>query len=50
MARDSNEVYKLEQMKEVESIKSRLDRDNCPQNAFIIQKAVVMPEKLEFDP
>lgn len=36
MARDSNEIYKLEQMREVESIKSRLDRDNCPQSAMII--------------
>ena len=30
MARDVNEIYKLEQMREVESIKSRLDRDSCP--------------------
>lgn len=50
MARDSNEIFKIEQMKEVESIKSRLDRDNCPQSALVIQRAVVMPEKLEFAP
>ena len=50
MARDSNEIYKLEQMREVESIKSRLDRDNCPQSALVIQKAIVMPDKLEFIP
>jgi len=36
MARDSNEVLKLEAMKEVESIKTRLDRDNCPQSALTI--------------
>ena len=50
MARDANEVYKLEQMREVESIKSRLDKDNCPQSAIVIQRAVVMPDKLEFKP
>ena len=37
-------------MQEVESIKSRLDKDNCPQSAYVIQKAIVMPERLEFNP
>jgi|LauGreDrversion4_2_1035121.scaffolds.fasta_scaffold141305_1 hypothetical protein len=50
MARDSNEALKLEAMREVESIKSRLDKDNCPQSALAIQRAIVMPEKLEFIP
>jgi len=50
MERDENEIYKQEQMREVESIKSRLDRDSCPQSAYIIQKAIVMPDKLEFNP
>jgi len=34
-------------MKEVESIKSRLDKDNCPQNIMTIQKAILMPDRLE---
>lgn len=37
-------------MREVESIKSRLDMDNCPVSAMVIAKAIVMPEKLEFNP
>ncbi len=49
VARDNIEVYKLEQMQEVEGIKSRLDKDNCPHNVAVIQKAVVLPEKLEFN-
>lgn len=37
-------------MQEVQDIKSRLDKDNCPHNIAIIQKAVVLPDKLEFNP
>jgi hypothetical protein len=37
-------------MVEVETIKARLDQDNCPQNIGTIAKAVIMPEKLEFNP
>jgi hypothetical protein len=47
MARDTNEIFKIESMKEVESIKSRLDKDNCPQNIMTIQKAILMPDRLE---
>jgi hypothetical protein len=35
---------------EVESIKARLDADSVPQNAAVIQKAIVIPEKFEFNP
>ncbi|TNV83407.1 hypothetical protein FGO68_gene17165 [Halteria grandinella] len=50
VSRDGGQIYKMEQMREVESIKSRLDRDNCPQSAIVIQRAIVMPDKLEFIP
>lgn len=36
-------------MQEVQSIKTRLDADNIPQSAAVIQKAVVIPEKLDFN-
>ena len=36
-------------MQEVQSIKTRLDADKIPQSAAVIQKAVVIPEKLDFN-
>lgn len=50
VAKDSIEAYKLQQMIEVESIKTRLDQDNCPQSVAVIARAVIIPEKLEFNP
>ncbi len=50
VAKDSIEAYKLQQMIEVESIKTRLDQDNCPQSVAVIARALIIPEKLEFNP
>ena len=36
-------------MQEVQSIKARLDADNVSQRAAIIHKAIVIPEKLDFN-
>ena len=49
VSKDAIEAYKLRQMIEVESIKNRLDADNVPQSAAVISKAVVIPEKLDFN-
>ncbi len=48
--RGAMDGYRLEQIRELETIKQRLAKDNCPQNMMTLQRAILMPELVEFQP
>lgn len=44
------ESLRQEQISEIEAIKDRLAKDNCPLSILTLQKAILMPEDLEYKP
>eukprot|EP00347_Sterkiella_histriomuscorum_P008883 403343381 len=50
ISRGAIDGFRLEQVNEIESIKERLARDNCPQSVGILQRAILMPEDVEYQP
>jgi hypothetical protein len=49
LSRGQVDGYRLEQIKEIESIKDRLARDHCPQSMVTLQRAVLIPEEVEYN-
>jgi hypothetical protein len=37
-------------MNEIESIKERMARDHCPQSMVTLQRAILMPDEVEYEP
>ena len=50
LSRGAIHDYRKDQIQEVESIKEKLIKDNCPQSILTLQKAILLPEDLEFKP
>ena len=49
-ARTMAESLRQEQLSEIEAIKDRLAKDNCSLSILTLQKAILMPEDLEYKP
>ena len=47
LARSTNDGYRLEQMKEIESIKETLALKGFPQSMVTLQRAILMPAEIE---
>lgn len=50
ISRGGIDGYRLEQINEIESIKERLARDHCPQSMVTLQRAILMPSDIEYEP
>jgi len=50
ISRAAIDGYRLEQISEIESIKEKLAKDNCPQSMVTLQRAILMPADCEYEP
>ena len=50
MSRSALENFRLESMNQMESIKDRLSKDNCPQTMVTLERAIMFPSDLEHTP
>ena len=43
ISRGTIDGYRLEQLNQIESIKERLAKDNCPQTMVTLERAILLP-------